>query len=228
MPSLALVRNLNDGQYPQTVHLSPSSVTLVMTGLTFLEQLWRWQGDSGYELDPTEVDEVENMTAKLAKEMMMSFVGQVISVATDCPSWALECDGATYAKSDYPALYDALDSVFHVDSATFRVPDFQGQTEIGLGTSPNAYVYTMDDGGGFEVITLTTAEIPSHSHADAGHTHAEGVAAPSVALVGAIPSAVPAIGVTGTGFANIQNTGGDGAHENRQPYRALRKVIVAF
>jgi microcystin-dependent protein len=38
---------------------------------------------------------------------------------------------------------------------------------------------------------------------------------------------VPIGALTGSGFANIQNTGGDGAHNNLQPYLAVKFCIVA-
>lgn len=235
MPSLPLVKELNDGQYPQTVHLSPSSVTLIMSGLTFLFQLWRWQGDDGYELTTSEIDEVDAMTAKLAEEMMKSMVGQIFLLATYPPEWCLECNGDEYARADYPALYDAIESVFHVDSDTFRVPNLAGQVAIGRGTSPNGYSYGMDDSGGSEEITLDTSQIPSHNHAasDAGHDHMYAGATPTVLSIQAgvpVASAIPAALTVTPGFADISvdNTGGDGSHENRPPYRALRYVIVAF
>jgi len=61
--------------------------------------------------------------------------------------------------------------------------------------------------------TLTTAEMPSHSHTDAGHYHAIGAnfgtAGGSTFLA---PYQNSQTGATGVGYASLSNTGGGGAH----------------
>jgi len=161
------------------------------------------------------------------REINMSLAGIIISYAcATCPSFALPCDGSSYARVDYPQLYAALDSVYILDADNFVVPDLRDVVEVGEGTS-----HALDDSGGEETHTLTTTEMPSHAHADSGHLHTEVTAVPTLIAIGAgVPaaSAVPGVGVTGTSSANLTNTGGDGAHNNMQPYRVTRKAIIAF
>jgi microcystin-dependent protein len=72
--------------------------------------------------------------------------------------------------------------------------------------------------------------MPSHTHLDLGHTHLTGNSLPGLALAPGeepvlVPNPIP--GVTGTGNAAIQNTGGGGAHNNVQPTIALYAYILA-
>jgi len=147
----------------------------------------------------------------------MSLVGVILPYATQsCPTFALPCDGASYARVDYPALYAAIDSVFHVDADNFVVPDLR----FAIPLAPSGG-HIVGEVGGEEDHTLDTTEMPAHSHTDTGHTHTENIALPAVgaALVGVpIPSAMPSVGLTGIGYAGISSAGGGGAHNNLQPY----------
>jgi len=161
-------------------------------------------------------------------------VGELIPYAstTSPTSRWLPCDGASVLRADFPDLFTVIGTTFgSVDSAHFNVPDLRGRVVVGVGSGSGLTTYSEGDTGGEETHTLTTAETPSHSHTDLGHTHVEGVAAPNVTTIGAgapQPTAVPAPGLTGSGSANITSTGGDGAHENRQPYIAISWYIAAL
>jgi len=162
-------------------------------------------------------------------------IGEIVCVANTSnpnPGNWLACDGASVLRSDYPALFTAIGTTFGaVDGAHFNLPDVQGRSVVGTGSGSGLTPRALGDSFGEETHTLTTAESASHSHTDTGHAHAEGIAAPAVgaAIVGVpIPSAVPAVGATGIGFAAIGSTGGDGSHNNIQPSIALNYYIVAL
>jgi len=137
----------------------------------------------------------------------------------------LLCDGTHYSDADYPELWSAIGLTYGGTGSTdFAVPDLQGKVAMGESGS-----HAIGTTGGSETVTLTTAELPSHTHTDTGHTHVDGNAIASVAQtpVVPIPAAVPGVGVTGTGSANLTNTGGGGAHENMQPYLTMNFYIQA-
>jgi len=144
----------------------------------------------------------------------------------------LACDGRSLLRTDYPDLFAVIGVTYGAaDGSHFNIPDLQGRVPLGVGSGSGLSTYNAGDNGGEETHALSTAESPSHSHADTGHTHTEGIAIPAVgaAIVGVpIPSAVPGVGVTGIGFANLGNTGGGGSHNNLQPYLALNFLIVAL
>ncbi len=145
------------------------------------------------------------------------------------PSHCLECDGATYLRTSYPALYASLDLAFIVDADNFVVPDLRQRIPLG-SDSPEFSLYPPGAVGGEASHVLTVAELASHGHLDSGHTHPEGTTAPTVITIGAgapVPSAVGTSGSTGSSTANISNTGGDAPHNNLQPFIALRYAIVS-
>jgi len=159
------------------------------------------------------------------KERSMSLAGIILPYASaTCPTFALPCDGATYNRVDYPILYGVLDSAFIVDADTFTVPDLSGRVIVGEGNG-----HAIGDAAGEETHVLGVTETPSHTHVDSGHSHTEITATPTLIAIGAgvpAPSAIPGIGFTGVGNASLTNTGGDGAHNNMQPYLTTKYCIV--
>lgn len=161
-------------------------------------------------------------------------IGEIIAYAgatSPDPRW-LACDGSSLVRADYADLFSIIGTTYgSADGSHFNIPDLRGRVGVHIGAAPSLSSYALGQTGGEESHTLTVAETPIHSHNDTGHTHAEGIAAPSIgaAIVGVpVPSAIPAVGATGLGFANISNAGAGGSHNNLQPYIALNYLIVAL
>lgn len=144
----------------------------------------------------------------------------------------LPCNGDSLPRDLYPDLFNVIGTTYGaVDGTHFNLPDLRGRVAVMKGHAEPLSDYILGENGGEEKHTLNTSEAPSHSHTDAGHTHSEGVASPVVgaAITGVpIPSAIPAISVTGIGYSSLSSSGGNGAHNNIQPYLALNALIVAL
>jgi microcystin-dependent protein len=150
---------------------------------------------------------------------VIPFAGPVL------PAGALKCDGSSYLRSDYPYLFVAIGTIYGaVDADHFSVPDLVQRAVIGTGGG-----MVLGDEIGEATHMLITAEMPSHTHTDVGHTHLEVTAIGNLTTIGPgapEPTALPSVGTTGTGNASLTNTGGDGAHNNIQPSTALNWAII--
>lgn len=173
-----------------------------------------------------------DILATLRRSIMS--VGAVIAYAGTLPvdPAILACDGSSYLRADYPDLFAAIGTTWGADDAShFNVPDFRTRVLVMSGVAPSGAVWNVGNYIGEEQHVLTVAETPSHTHTDAGHTHPEGTAAPAVgaAITGVpVPSAVPAVGVTGSGSASLTSTGGGNAHNNTQLSGVINYAIIAF
>lgn len=86
------------------------------------------------------------------------------------PSGWLRCDGASYSRTTYASLFAVVGTTFGSGdgSTTFNVPDLRLRFVVGVnGSNP------LGTTGGSSQVTLTTDQLPSHSHTvtDPGHTH---------------------------------------------------------
>lgn len=126
--------------------------------------------------------------------------------------WQL-CDGSAISRTTYANLFAIIGTTFGIGdgSTTFNIPDYRGSFPIGVGSS-----YVLAATGGAATHTLTTAEIPGHTHSIGNVTTNQQVNA------GANTTYLNHTGGIATG-----STGGGGAHENLHPYLALNYIIYA-
>lgn len=146
-------------------------------------------------------------------------VGLIFNYATaNVPSGCLDCDGATYLKTDYPELWAQLPATYGVDSTHFRVPDMRGRGAIGKGTGVGLTARTLDTALGEETHLLTNAEGSPHVHNIGMRNGSVGTGTvPARSSTGAQDSTHTTTAATGTGTA----------HNNMQPSRVLGFCIVA-
>jgi microcystin-dependent protein len=163
--------------------------------------------------------------------------------AAGIPSGWLLCDGSAVSRTTYAALFAAVGINYGGGDGinTFNLPDLRGRTVIGAGHGAGLTARTVAQTLGEETHTLTTAEMPMHTHAltDPGHSHS--VSTPSgsafgVALNGAqcgvycgtqqqsMAFAAATAGASPTGIT-IGQTGGSGAHNTMQPSIVLNYLI---
>ena len=163
------------------------------------------------------------------------------------PSGWLLCDGSAVSQTTYAALYAVIGGTYDATSAgagNFRVPDLRGRTTAGLdnigGTDAGrlSWQNTLGTVGtssiltdtGTQTHTLTSAEMPSHTHTQDAHTHTGLVSPPSAGYdgsygqMGPVPSSQSSQ-IISTTTATNQNTGGGGAHNNMQPTMLLNYII---
>jgi microcystin-dependent protein len=137
---------------------------------------------------------------------------------TAVPAGWLPCDGSTVSPALYPALFSAINTQYGGDGTnTFVLPDLRGRTVLGVGQGSGLTNRALGDMGGEEKHTLSTAEMPSHTHRETG-TNRLDVAQGGGIHVQDVDNATFAIITTGA-------TGGGQAHNTMPPFFALSYII---
>ncbi len=143
--------------------------------------------------------------------------------------WAF-CNGQLLNISEYDALFALLGTTYGGDGQnTFGLPDLRGRVPIHMGDSGQGAL-AFGQRGGAETVTLTTNQIPSHTHTLAG-TAANSNSASPVGNVLGVSSSVSIYSGPGNprqmGNA-IQPTGGNQPHDNMPPYQCVTFIISLF
>jgi microcystin-dependent protein len=168
------------------------------------------------------------------------FLGEIRMFPMGWPpsGWAL-CDGATLSVSQYQALFTLLGKQYGGDGVkTFNLPDLRGRAIVGAGVAPTGTVYQQGVQAGSEQVTLTSAQIPIHSHyfqatadkSEAAPPSANYLASAQDSVVSATPNPVNVYSPATTGLqpligTTIGNTGGGQPHDNMQPFLAVNYCI---
>lgn len=179
--------------------------------------------------------------------------GDLVPSAAATRIGCLLCDGTSYLRASYPVLFAAIGATYgSVDGTHFNVPDLRGRLPLGAGTgtAAGATAWTLgtqptSGAGGEQTHTLSTAEMPAHSHTDSGHGHSDnghdhaesfndsgaspGTGSPGSNASGANWAASSTqIGYASitTGYASLQDTGGGGAHNILPPVSVVNWFIV--
>lgn len=149
------------------------------------------------------------------------------------PDRWLICDGSGASKTGYPKLYALLGGKYGESTGFFGLPNLSGRSPFGADFSTE-----LDETAGALTHTLTSSEMPSHSHAvtDPGHSHR--VPKQSATVNAGVNTATPAARTdnpasphittdpASTGIS-IGSTGGGGAHNNLHPVLGVHFIIYA-
>ena len=162
------------------------------------------------------------------------------TAASAAPTGWLLCDGSAVSRTTYADLFTALSTTYGVGdgSTTFNLPDLRAKMPIGVNGT-----YTLASTGGAATVTLSTSQIPSHTHSitsGGSHTHTVNIETETgwTATGGAGQPLVDPISGGSTTVAYTTASGGShdhggatgsagtgGSHENLPPYVALNGII---
>lgn len=96
---------------------------------------------------------------------MDPFIGEIRILAFDYVpmDWA-DCNGASIAVQQNPALYSIVGNLYGGNQVAFNLPNLQGATPIGTGTGPGLTGRVLAASGGTGSQTLTAANLAPHTH----------------------------------------------------------------
>ncbi len=158
------------------------------------------------------------------------YVGEILLFAGNFApvGWAF-CDGQILAISDYDVLFSILGTTYGGNGTTnFALPDLRGRVPIGFGQGAGLSNYDQGQIGGEENHTLTTPEMPQHTHSANADTAGGTSDSPSNNVPAVNNEGIQHYGSTVNGTMNsnaIGTTGGSQAHNNLQPYLAMNYII---
>ena len=159
--------------------------------------------------------------------MSDQFIGQIQSFGFNfAPKGWMFCNGQLMSIAQNTALFSLLGTTYGGDGiSTFALPNLQGRVPLGFGTGPGLSTYELGEVVGSETVTLTSNQMPAHSHALSGSTAGAGSGDPTNnALSGEIWSNSPPNAVSNP--ASIRSAGGNQPHSNMQPTLAINWCIA--
>jgi microcystin-dependent protein len=160
---------------------------------------------------------------------MPPYVGEIrLFAGTFNPAgWSL-CDGQLMAISENDVLFQLIGTTYGGDGEeTFALPNLCGRLPVHPGNG-----VSLAEQGGVEEVTLTTGQIPVHTHALQASSDNATASAALGNVLAQTPSYVPYI----AGFApnialnpvTISPTGGSQPHTNVQPFLCINFIISLF
>jgi len=149
--------------------------------------------------------------------------------------WAL-CNGQLLPISQYSALFSLLGTTYGGDGRTnFALPDLRGRVPIHAGQGPGLSSRQLGQRGGVETVTLTTQQMPAHTHTanvvQAADSSVGTSDKPGNMLPARNAASTPQYGATANTTLNgttvtVENSGAGQAHENMQPYVTVNYIIA--
>src|SRR6202007_190635 len=150
--------------------------------------------------------------------MAQPYVGEIRMFAGNfAPAGWMFCEGQLLPISEYETLFNLIGTTYGGDGqSTFALPDLRGRIPLHFGNG-----FTLAETGGVETVTLTTSQIPAHSHPLLATTT---IATQQNVSPNVLPQASlfnPYINVnpnTPMAPQAVGSTGGSQPHDNFQPY----------
>jgi len=143
--------------------------------------------------------------------------------------WAF-CNGELMAISQNDALFTLIGTTYGGDGQnTFALPNLQGRVPVHQGSSPFGS-YVIGQLAGSETVTLSSQQIPAHTH-PATASSAAGSATSPTSATWAGNASVKQFAATGAAQMNngaLALSGGNQPHDNMLPFQAVSFIISLF
>lgn len=168
--------------------------------------------------------------------MSTPFLGQINMTAINFASRGHAfCSGQLLPISQNSALFSLLGTIYGGDGQnTFALPDLRGRIPVNQGQGPGLSNYIIGSKAGTEMVTLTSNQMPQHSHVPVGKTSSAGaVPSPtgntwsangtSVSSQFAVDTTTPKVSMAPS---QVGLAGGNQPHNNVPPFLVINFVIA--
>lgn len=160
--------------------------------------------------------------------MSSPFIGEIRMFAGNFApvGWAF-CDGSLIPISENDALFNLIGTTYGGDGQnTFALPNLQSRIPVHVGPG-----FALGQSGGVESVTLTTSQIPAHSHVPQGNSGTGNLPDPT--------GGVWAQPTTGTDYSDVApslvmdpaaigSAGGSQPHDNMVPFLVVNFILSLF
>jgi microcystin-dependent protein len=165
--------------------------------------------------------------------MAQPYVGEIRMFGGNFnPNGWMFCEGQLLPIAENEVLFQLIGTTYGGDGeSTFALPNLQSRVPMHFGAAASGTTYQLAEMNGTEQVTLTTQQLPAHSH-------------PLVASTGAAQANLPTDNVTAqSSLVNLyspedplapmaanmlQPVGGSQPHENCQPFLCVNFIISLF
>jgi microcystin-dependent protein len=159
--------------------------------------------------------------------MSSPYIGEIrIFAGNFAPVGWLFCEGQLLPISQYDVLFNLIGTTYGGDGqSTFALPNLASRVPVHQATG-----FVLGQSAGEEDITLTTTQMPAHTHALAASTNNASTANAAGNILAQTPSYTPYI----TGFTPaaamspnaVGVAGGSQPHDNMLPFLVVNFIIA--
>lgn len=140
------------------------------------------------------------------------------------------CDGQILPINQNQSLYSLIGTIYGGDGRTsFALPDLRGRIPIHSGAGGGLTSRRLGEHSGIENVTLTQAQIPSHTH----QMQSSSVEADELLAAGNVLAEVEGVPAYGSDTPTVpmhpnslSNSGGNQSHSNMQPSQVINYCIA--
>jgi microcystin-dependent protein len=164
--------------------------------------------------------------------MSQPFIGEIRMFAGNFApvGWSF-CNGAIIPIDQNDALFNLIGTTYGGDGqTTFALPNLQSRVPIHVGPG-----FALGQSGGAESVTLTTSQIPAHSHVPLGNATAAGNNPTGGVMatqspVGQAPAAYinAPTGTQPLSPSAVGSARGSQPHDNMIPFLVINFIISLF
>lgn len=164
---------------------------------------------------------------------VQAFTGEIRMFAGNFApfGWAF-CNGTTLPTAQNTALYNVIGTTYGGDATNFALPDLRDRAALMFGQGPGLTNRNLGATGGAETVTLSTTQLPAHTHTVNGTASPGSSVDPNGNVWAVATGSRGAKMYTNNPGTSPQmqagafsNSGGGGAHNNMPPYLVISFII---